>query len=156
MNVRCLMQRLLLPAVTCMVLAPAIGLAATENGVLTVGRSSIIFPPVINLCLSGYSGGGVLGSYSPTGLAGGQTVANLVDSGMCSGSQYATFGIAGFSANPGQNWLASLTCNGITKTGSSATFTYSNNFATWVWTTSNFGLQGVSQGANVSCTIVHN
>jgi hypothetical protein len=153
MTLQCLIRRILLPAAACLVVAPTIALAATENGVLTVGRVSL---PFVNICLSGYSGGGVLGSYSPTGLSGGQTVANLVDSGPCTGMQFSTFGIAGFPANPGQGWLASVTCNGITRSGSSATYSFSNNFATWVWTTSSFGLQNVAQGSNLGCTIVHN
>jgi hypothetical protein len=156
MTCQCFIRRLLLPTVACLVLGPTIALAATENGVLTVGRSALIIPPVINVCLSGYSGGGFLGSYSPTGLSGGETIANIVDSGSCSGSEFSTVGIAGFSANPGQDWLTSITCNGVTKSGSSATYSFSNQFATWVWTTSNFGLQSIAQGTNVTCTFVHN
>lgn len=92
------------------------------------------------------------GSYSPTGLTGGETVIDLFDYFSC--GTRSELVISGFSANPGQSWLSSVKCGSVTNTGSSATYYYGSGDASWVWST-RFGLQS-SYGSNVSCTIVHN
>jgi hypothetical protein len=61
--------------------------------------------------------------------------------------------VSGFSSNPGQSWLSSVTCNGVTNSGSTAGFSYSSGVATWEWVRL-FGLFS-EIGLSVSCTIVH-
>jgi len=131
--------------------------AATDAGTLQVGR------------LGGNCGGGGLeiasgffstyGSYSPTGLTGGQTVVDVHDfTGVCPGSsqQFGTLWVSGFSSNPGATWLTSVTCNGASKSGAAATFIYNSGTAYWYWHGSQFGLNSLAIGASVSCSIVHN
>ena len=66
----------------------------------------------------------------------------------------ASLEISGFSVDPGQDWLTSIDCNGVTNNGSSATFfSYSGGKAVWQWRTL-FGLEA-KNGSNVSCTITH-
>lgn len=93
------------------------------------------------------------GSYSPTGLTGGEIVANLFDFYSCGPQSELT--ISGFSTNPGQNWLSSVTCIGVTNTSSSTfEYAYSSGTASWAWN-SRFGFSS-HNGSNVGCTIVHN
>jgi hypothetical protein len=106
--------------------------------------------------MSGYHGLGPIGSYSPSGLTGGKTVYTVLD--IC--YSVATLNVDGFSSNPGSGWLTSITCNGITKTGSTAAYAwgiygYRPQMAAWSWTTT-FGFSDLPAGTNVSCTIVHN
>jgi len=132
-------------------------LTSTDNGTLTVGNFNAI-------CGTGPGGvdhtyGNVgSGSYSPTGLTGGTTVNEILDNNGAFGGCAAVlsvFSAKGFSANPGSAWLSSITCNGVMKTGASASsFSYSNGFAFWQWSTL-FGL-AAKNGSNVSCSIVHN
>jgi len=145
---------------------PAIALSANDIGTLTIGKAG---PTPIDasawLCLSGYTGSGGIGSYSPTGLTGGKTVVSLYDVNVVAGpfcnttpfiySHNSTLRVSGFSIDPGQAWITSVTCNGIAKTGVSAsTFTYSGGNATWGWS-SDFNLISKSSGTNVGCTISH-
>lgn len=118
---------------------------------------------------AGYSNGvlgplgttGAFGNYSPTGVAGGETVAAIAEviraGGQCGGpSNQDELVITGFSANPGALWLTSLTCDGVLlTTGSGAGFVYSSGVASWVFTNT-FNFFGFSNGAQYSCTIVHN
>jgi hypothetical protein len=70
-------------------------------------------------------------TYSPPTLTGGKTVTTLVDLANNGRSQLV---VSGFSANPGQGWLASASYNGVTKAGSGAfSYTYSVGKAYWVW-----------------------
>lgn len=96
-----------------------------------------------------------LGSYSPTGLTGGETVAVLEDeTPFVCGTTQSGLTISGFSANPGSSWLISVTCNGVTNTGSGGSYGYSSGTAAWSWSQV-FGFHS-KKGSNISCTIVHN
>lgn len=137
---------------TASVLASQMAAAATDIATLTKGYSN---------CESGYRASS-MGAYSPTGLTGGTTVIHLFDYftlppaiGACSVGVYSWFAASGFSSNPGSSWLTSVTCNGTTKSGATASFLYQNGAALWSWQ-SIFGLVSLANGANTSCTIIHN
>jgi len=127
--------------------------ADTTAGTLKAGSVR-----VIDICgnqpeqFSGYSAG-FIGSYSPTGLTGGETVVTIMDTGAttCFPSSIQ-FGVSGFTSNPGTTWLTSITCNGIEKTGSTASFTYNSGTATWKWDNESFGFV---LDDTYSCSIVY-
>src|SRR5579859_2510165 len=80
-------------------------LAASDNGTLTVGRIPFSCgSPVQVGTLAGYFNG-VTGSYSPTGLTGGETVSSVFDLNTpnisCQGISQVH--ISGFSSNPGSS-----------------------------------------------------
>lgn len=135
-----------------------LAMASSDAGTLTVGAHSqcTVLPSLETLY--GYSSSG-FGSYSPTGLTGGDTVVDIFDIfstfGACAASAASLVAVSGFSSNPGSGWLTSVTCNGVLNNGSSATYSYvsSTGTASWSWTTA-FGLKA-KNGSNVSCTIVH-
>lgn len=102
---------------------------------------------------SGYVPGISKGSYSPIGLTGGRNVNGVIDYDGC--ITRSELDVATFPSNPGQSWLISITCNGVAKTGASATFSYVSGEAIWQWGT-NFGYLSLGSGSMVSCTIVHN
>jgi hypothetical protein len=127
--------------------------ADTTAGTLKAGAVRII-----DVCgnqgelLTGYSQASGLGSYSPTGLTGGETVAYVADTTAttCFPARNQ-LSVSGFTSNPGATWLTSITCNGVEETGSSATFSYIGGTASWTWFSS-FGF--VTQD-NYSCSIVY-
>ena len=94
------------------------------------------------------------GSYRPTGLTGGESVYGVADvtASSCISAR-SMVSISGFSANPGSDWLVSVTCNGVTNSASSSTYSYNSGIATWIWTTL-LGLESEFND-NVTCTIVH-
>lgn len=101
-------------------------------------------------------GSGSFGSYTPTTLTGGEAVIGIFEyptTDVCFASG-SWFEVNGFSEDPGQAWLTSITCNSIEKTGTSAGYSYVSGIAFWSWS-SLFGLQA-KVGSDVSCTIVHN
>jgi hypothetical protein len=132
--------------------APVIAFAASDNGTLTVGAGG-----AEPLCDYGFFGS--IGSYSPTGLTGGKTVAGLWDwhSGPTCSNPSGHFEASGFSSDPGQSWLTSVTCNGVTKTGAATNhYSYGSGRAEWDWTLNGpFGFSS-KIGTQLSCTIVHN
>lgn len=74
----------------------------------------------------------------------------------CADGHQTQVKVSGFSIDPGQAWLTSVTCNGITKTGVSASsFSYSGGIAVWTWATGNFGFKSKAVGSNVACTVTH-
>jgi hypothetical protein len=155
MNARTSIRRLSLFAIAVFASAPSIDQAATDNATLTVGR--LVLAPCGGgsswYTLSGYSSG-AFGSYSPTGLTGGKTVL-VVQELTCIVAVNISVAASGFAVDPGQLWITSISCNGVTKTGLSATgFSYSGGTANWTWSGS-FGLASKAVGANVSCSIVH-
>ena len=135
---------------------PMLAMASTDNATLKVGRNTLA-----NACLgtalelSGYNGGSSpYGSYSPTGLTGGETVLDVFDAN-CFPLYTSNVYIKGFSVDPGQLWLTSVTCNGVTVSASSAySFSYSSGEAEWIWKTQ-FGLTSLPVGTEVSCSITH-
>ena len=159
MRIKTLLRHLGALALLGVSLASQFAVASSDIGTLTVGHSplgSCFSSP--QLFAGFYSS--LTGSYSPTGLTGGETVYALGDSLYISFScpNFSALTISGFSSNPGQGWLTSTACHGVTNSGSSAyLFQYdsTNHLATWYWSTL-FGLTALSTGTNVSCTIVHN
>ena len=161
MTTRARLLRVCIGALITLVLGPSLAIAASDSGTLTAGSVSAgngcmlgsVPVPYNNV---GFHSGGP-GSYSPTGLTGGKTVVGILDFSasqlpICPRIPYVEVG--GFSSNPSIGWLTSVTCNGVTKTGSSATYTYttSSGVATWTWSASLFGFIA---GHVYSCTIVH-
>jgi hypothetical protein len=129
--------------------------SSSDSGALAVATAAWLgcMLPKLNF-VYGFVGPRSLGSYSPTGLTGGETVVAVYDTtGNCVGT-FSDLSVSGFSSSPGSSWLSSITCNGVTNNGSSARFIYSSGSASWEWSQL-FGLQSKS-GSNVSCTIVHN
>lgn len=135
-------------------------LASTESGTLTPATKIQVCPPFpfdTSFTFVGFTNGG-FGTYSPTGLAGGRTVWVVTDEQMgdCGVSQ-SMFFVSGFSSDPGSTWLTSVTCNGVENLASNARFyqfttSGSTGVAQWYWDRQ-FGL---TNGSQVSCTIVHN
>jgi hypothetical protein len=126
--------------------------ATSDNGTLTVGVGSTRICGSVPIPWAYGFDSGSFGSYSPTGLTGGDVVAGVLDtaSGYC-GGVFSEVVITGFSSNPGTTWLSSVTCNGVTNNDSNASFSYGGGVAIWSWSQL-FGLKGKS---NVSCTIDH-
>jgi hypothetical protein len=122
-------------------------MAATDNSTLTVG--SKYGGPGYPITFYGYGSG--YGSLSPSTLTGGKTVSIWDDK-----ETLGTLSISGFSSNPGQSWLTSAGCTGLTtKTGASASYTWNSSLgtATWAWTGA-FGF-ATKNGTAVACTIKH-
>jgi len=152
MGLRSAFRSLLMLAVVASAASSQLALAASDTGTLLVGATS---GGACHQILSGFDSPLSVGSYSPTGLTGGKTVTVVVDSlfpfGGC--SNFSGLNVSGFSSDPGKSWLTSITCNGVTDSGSSASYGYSGGLASWTWSTL-FGFTGHS-GTNYSCTIVH-
>jgi len=133
--------------------------AASDAATLTVGAHLTCFKSAGQMStLYGYFSGS-FGSYSPSGLTGGKTAIEIWDSfffgSQCGTEHNSVLVISGFSVDPGQDWVTSITCNGVTNDGSGAssyTYTSSTGSALWTWSQL-FGLMGKS---SVSCTINHN
>jgi len=75
------------------------------------------------------------GSLASATVSGGRTCIICFDDRDLPTSAYsANLSITGFGADPGQSYLHDVTANGVTKTGSSATFyNYSAGRALWAW-----------------------
>lgn len=142
----------------CLAIIPTMALAASNNATLQVGHKNIPFTGCgVETGFAGDSPTWFFGSYSPAGLGGGKTVAFLEEVSYCDFPIITgSLAVSGFTSNPGQLWLTSVTCNGVTQTQASATFNYfpSDGSASWEWSVG-FGITGMPDGANVSCTIVH-
>lgn len=145
-------------ALLCLSAVSPWAFASSDSGTLTIG--------VDNVCIKG--GGlqgienlygfwsGVTGSYSPTGLSEGKSVVSIWDNDrfftQCGTGNSSLLSISGFSVDPGQEWLSSITCNGVENNGSgAASFFYSGGTATWTWSQ----VFGLWQKSQVSCTITH-
>jgi hypothetical protein len=134
-----------------------LALASSDSGTLTPGSKQ----SGCNLTggkqsFVGYINPGLdIGVYSPTGLTGGRTVVAIVDqTHIDCGVTQSYLTVEGFTSDPGSSWLTSITCNGVKLSASAMTsysYTSSASEAVWTWST-HFGL---SNGAQVSCTIVH-
>lgn len=132
-------------------MAPLAASAASDSGTVTVGMSALPCG-ITTLTISGSPGG--VGSYSPTGLTGGNTVVGVWDDTGC--VVRGLLDVSGFSSDPGSSWLTSITCNGVQNASSSASYGYdsSTGQAEWSWNQT-FGFWSESVGTKVSCTIVH-
>jgi len=161
MKFHMLIPRQLLASLSLMVTLAAVSqvaMASSDTGTLLVAQKLVRCNAGASFnSFFGYSASLSFGSYSPTGLTGGNTVTAVYDEIVfptCGGGAGSSLAVSGFSSNPGSTWLTSITCNGVTNNESSKTFfSYSSGVASWFWG-SQFGLQSKS-GSNVSCTIVH-
>lgn len=142
----------------CLAIIPTIVLASSNDATMQVGHKRV---PLSGCGIdSGYdSSSSILsfGSYSPTGLGGGRTVTFLDELGFCDlAGVEGSLSVSGFTSNPGKSWLTSVTCNGVTQTAASATFSYfpSDGSTLWQWP-AGFGFKDIPAGTNISCTIVH-
>jgi hypothetical protein len=132
----------------------------TDIGVLTIGHAYDGQCGGHGLQYSGYNAalsiGSSVGSYSPTGLTGGKTVVLAADFAQQFCAVNLSFlKVSGFSTNPGSGWLTSITCNGITNSPASGSFSFSGDTGYWQWSGRPFGLAPLANGTNVSCAIVH-
>lgn len=126
---------------------PSLAVAATDNATLTITRSTL-FGQCPNLNFTS-------GPYSPAALTGGKTVDFVTELDCNSSFISLAVRISGFAIDPGQAWITSMTCNGVTKTGASAaSFNYGSGKANWTWYSS-FGLYSLPVSTNVSCSITH-
>lgn len=157
MNMKNLLRRVGVLSIVGIYLSSQSAFASSDIGTLTIGHT------VLGSCDSSFQvfAGfytSKTGSYSPTGLTGGNAVYSVGDSVFGHGcSAFSALVVSGFSSNPGQSWLTSTACNGVTNSGSSVfLFQYdsTDHVATWYWIAL-FGLTGLSTGTNVSCTIEH-
>jgi len=88
-----------------------------------------------------------LGAMNPTVTSNNKTYEFLTDLQYCANLPghgcYTTgsFSVSGSTSDPGKGWLKSISANGRTKTGASASYYYSNGQSTWLWTDS-FGFTG--------------
>lgn len=156
MSTHCRLDRLSCFLLLCLCATPIQAIAFTGNATLTVGRVTAgCATPGVNFTLSGYLPSQPIGACSPTGLAGGTVVGSISEvTGLCAvNGSFLT--VSGFSSSPGSSWLTSITCNGVIKSMSSSSYTYSGGGATWSWATS-FGLWAKPVASNVLCTIVLN
>jgi hypothetical protein len=91
-------------------------------------------------------------TFSPATLPGGKSLSSLVDIKYALGTTlYSGLYVAGFSSDPGSDWLVSVSAEGVTKTGAAATHSYSAGTAIWMWA-SQFGFPS---SGSVTATIVH-
>lgn len=131
-------------------------MASSDSGTLTAGSRTVTCPHGVGSQV-GFSNTalfGTYGSYSPTGLTGGSSVATLIDQIQVSClNNHSFLVVSGFSSDPGSSWLTSVACNGVTNLQSgSVGYSFSGGNAEWVWN-NHFGF---TAGSNYSCTIVHN
>jgi Zn-dependent metalloprotease len=116
-----------------------------DTGTMTEGARTVFnINGGLDTTYKGYKSG-FEGSYSPTALTGGRTLAEFDDIGACSGPcgtlTNGVVVVSGFSSDPGAGWLSSVTANGVTKLNSAAAYSYSSGSATWSWG-SVFGFSG--------------
>ena len=126
----------------------------SDTGTLLVGETVYHCIPSNHISgIYGFIGVIGTGSYSPTGLTGGDTVYAIEDvvPGNCSVT-FSALTVSGFSSNPGSTWLSFITCNGVKLTEANAIYAYSSGEAEWQWSTL-FGLMSKNSD-NISCTIV--
>ncbi len=98
---------------------------AADQLTMVAGEGTNVHGAVIEI---GYAPG--FGSLSPAVLGDGKTVVTLDDVTTTVTRQIQ---ISGFSADPGIGYLYSLTGNGLTLLGASATYSYSGGLAGWEW-----------------------
>jgi hypothetical protein len=129
--------------------------STTDNGELTAGLATAGCPPRGTLHVVGFISSGSLGSYSPAGLTGGESVWAIDDyDPVTCGSNVSIFSATGFASNPSSSWLISITCNGVERTGSSAVqYSYTSATGVAAWTFD--GHFGFANGDQYACAITH-
>lgn len=83
---------------------------------------------------AGTSTGVAAGTISNATLTGGKIICE-VSTFYSPATPGDRFRVRGFSANPGQSWLNSITVNSQTHSGASATYTWDavHGMASWIW-----------------------
>jgi hypothetical protein len=123
--------------------------AVTDTPQITVGQSGVNAPFSVGYLASNY------GSITSTSTLDGYTVVGFYDdvrAGKAGGYWRTHLTIGGFSADPGQGFLNSGTANGVTLAGSSATYSYANGQANWVWMN---GPVFYGKSTSAPCIFVH-
>jgi hypothetical protein len=130
------------------------GTARADTSTITEGFTSGCIPVacVVNIGFLKFSTGTV-GLMSPGTTSDGHTYEDLTDSYVDGSFKASTIEIGGFSANPGQAWLISVSALGVIRTGASATYHFSGGIAVWNWPTAPFGF---SNGGTTTVTVNHN
>lgn len=108
---------------------------------------------------SGFKTGGV-GSVAPAVTSNGYPYQEICDNPYRAGKggvqSSSTIEIGGFTANPGQSWLTSVSALGVTLASSSATtYSYSGGVASWTWVGPTWGLYNQTKGAIVQVSVAH-
>lgn len=99
----------------------------------------------------------VFGSISPATTPEALTVTSFVDLPgirVTDGYNRTQLSLAGFTSDPGRNWLTKATCGAVTYVGANASvYNYANGEASWWWAAAH-GAQPAFQGrSSVSCNI---
>ena len=124
------------------------------NGTLTCGVYNTGTP---GENYRGYNSGFGIGSVSPTTLTTGYAIEAMEDYRDTSGGIYsAGLVLSGFGADPGQDYLYSVTVNGISKLTSAATYYgFILGSVYWAWESgSTAGLWGLPTSGTVSAVIL--
>ena len=138
----------------------------TDTPVITIGSQKT--STATGFCSSDASSCGNIanqhetyGSISPTTTVEGLTYVLFADipADPKKGDPYQRtgFSVSGFASDPGQGWLVSASCNGVTYNGATArNYSFSNGHAGWSWSRLD-GAQPAFQGRSgaTQCTIYH-
>lgn len=134
------------------VAVPQAGAWCPDRPTLTQGsRSQTVFG--ITTIERGFASG--MGSMSPTSTNGGAPYIALEDKSFAGGPFQGILSLSTY--DPGSTYVVSVTANGVTKTGASATYSYTPGpfgipgTATWTWSTP-FGFTG---SGTTAVTIIH-
>lgn len=118
-----------------------------DTAVVTAGNASVAQG-------EGFRSDFPYGSISPTTTTNGYRYYYLYDVNFCTAkggcSESGNFAVSGFSSNPGQSWLTSVSC-GVTQAGSSASYSFASGVASWTWPNA----FGFVSGSTTTCTITH-
>lgn len=131
--------------------------ALVSSAGITTSTFNITVGVLPSTTLVGYSdgtggtSGGAAGSITG-GTFGGKHIAEISYNNTGGNDRLR---VKGFSGNPGQSWLSSVTANSISHTGAAATFVWdaANLCADWTWPPGLFGF--VNGNTYNSNTIVH-
>jgi YD repeat-containing protein len=123
--------------------------AASDTVTMTQG--TYVSGPIT---LDGFNSG-QFGSVSPSTLTGGKTILQLMDAYNGPPFIYTQLIISGFTSDPGQSWLTSVTANGVTRSGASAAYSYANGSAQWDWYPPTFSAMRFGPSGTTAVTFVH-
>lgn len=102
-----------------------------------------------------------VGSMSPAATSNGHTYVTLFDQANPApkggGYAFSVFAVSGFTADPGQAWLVSVTAQGTTLEGRAAGYTFSSGQATWMWEPGPDNSEGFNflGSGTTPCLIIH-
>ena len=119
--------------------------------VINQSPSSVQGRSFVGFALAGAGAPAAMGSYAPAPLLGGKSLAAFYETISCTISgappqpiycvpanlalpgTMVTVAVNGFTADPGAAWLTSVAAIGKTRTGATATYSFSAGTATWRW-----------------------